>query len=550
MASPILNSKIASTRRKHVLFGIGVGIAVSIALSIAAIGAEMLLDQRFDLPRWFRASWLGVLMVALAYVTVRRVLIPLIWSPDDDEVALWVERALPALRSRLIASVQLTRPNALPAGASVGMVRALLDETEAVAAPFDFSVVVTARPLRRAVTIASLLVIIASASMVRAGSDGFDLLQRAFLVPGVPVPRKTRVSVTEPRQLVARGDAVTVRARAEGVIPDAGTLEVRGSDEQHGQSYPIARDTGSGNEFVLTIQNAQRPFEYTVQLNDGLSEVCRVDVAERPAVAQLNCRQIHPKYTGLGEVDRAPGDLSILAGSKLAIEVTSNKDLDAKGNRVRLHGAESEAPLPLDPNNARHLGPHEVQLLKGITGLSIQLTDTQGISSKDPAVYRVEIVPDQPPSLRMTSPTRREDLVTKRAQVIVAMDASDDYGLAKIVIRYKLAGSAGDGKRIELNVPAGAKSFRGYYPLKIDALSPLPTEGQTIEWWVEARDANDVTGPGKTESEHFLARVVSDEEKRADLMSRLGNYLDQINEVSETQRDLSTRLGQLITEKK
>jgi hypothetical protein len=44
--------------------------------------------------------------------------------------------------------------------------------------------------------------------------------------------------------------------------------------------------------------------------------------------------------------------------------------------------------------------------------------------------------------------------------------------------------------------------------------------------------------------------VVSDEEKRADLMSRLGNYLDQINEVSETQRDLSAKLGQLITEKK
>jgi hypothetical protein len=86
--------------------------------------------------------------------------------------------------------------------------------------------------------------------------------------------------------------------------------------------------------------------------------------------------------------------------------------------------------------------------------------------------------------------------------------------------------------------------------LNRSSLAALPGEGQTIEWWVEAQDANDVTGPGKTESEHFLARVVSDEEKRADLMSRLGNYLDQINEVSETQRDLSARLGQLITEKK
>jgi hypothetical protein len=430
------------------------------------------------------------------------------------------------------------------------MVRALLTETEAVAAPFDFSVVVTAKPLRRAVMVAALLVIIASACMARAGSDGFDLLQRAFLVPGVQVPRKTRVTVSEPKQLVARGDAVTIRARAEGVIPESGVVGIRGGSEQRTQTYQITRDAGSSNEFVLTIQNAQRPFEYTVQLNDGRSEICSVDVTERPAVSQLRCRQIYPRYTELGEVTRAPGDLSILAGSKLAIDVMANKDLDRTGNHVRLHGVEKDAPLPLDPDDSRHLGPHELQLLKGITALSVHLTDTQGIRSKDPAVYRIEIVPDQPPSLRMTSPNRREDLVTKRAQIIVAMDAADDYGLAKIAIRYKLAGASGEPKRIELDVPSRAKSFRGYYPLKIDALSPLPSEGQTIEWWVEAQDANDVTGPGKTESEHFQARVVSDEEKRADLMSRLGNYLDQINEVSETQRDLSARLGQLITEKK
>ncbi|MBC8106624.1 MAG: hypothetical protein H7Z14_08550 [Anaerolineae bacterium] len=549
MSSSILHSKISNTRRKHVSFRIGVGLAAAVALLVGAIGVEMMIDWQLDLPRWMRAGALGLTMLALTYVIVRHILIPLIWSPDDDEVALWVERALPALRSRLIASVQLMRPNALPAGASVGMVRALVKETEAVAEPFDFSVVVTAKPVRRMVMLATLIVIVASTGMVRAGNDGIDLLKRAFLVPGIEVPRKTRVTVSDPRQLIARGDVVTIRARAEGVIPENGTVEVR-SPDQRTQSYLISRDAGSSNEFVLTIQNAQRPFEYVVQLNDGRSAICRVDVAERPAVTMLRCKQIYPKYTGLGEVDRAPGDLSILAGSKLAIDVTSNKDLDRAGNRVRLHGAEKDAPLPVDPNNPRHLGPSEVQLLKGATGLSIHLTDTQGITSKDSAVYRVEIVSDQPPSLRMTSPNRREDLVTKRAQIVVAMDAADDYGLARLSIRYKVAGSSAEPKRIELDLPPRAKSFRGYYPLKIDALSPLPTEGQTIEWWVEADDANDVTGPGKTESEHFIARVVSDEEKRADLMSRLGNYLDQINEVSENQRELSAKLGQLITEKK
>src|SRR5215218_9816504 len=216
MASSVLNSKIAATRRKHVSFRIGVGLAAAVAIVVGMIGVEMLIDWQVDLPRWVRSGALGLTLLALAYVIVRHMLLALIWSPDDDEVALWVERALPALRSRLIASVQLMRPNALPAGSSVGMVRELVKQTEAVSAPFDFSVVVTAKPMRRAVMVAAILVIIASAGMVKLGNDGVDLLKRAFLVPGVEVPRKTRVTVNDPRQLVARGDAVTMRARAEG----------------------------------------------------------------------------------------------------------------------------------------------------------------------------------------------------------------------------------------------------------------------------------------------------------------------------------------------
>jgi hypothetical protein len=103
---------------------------------------------------------------------------------------------------------------------------------------------------------------------------------------------------------------------------------------------------------------------------------------------------------------------------------------------------------------------------------------------------------------------------------------------------------------VELDVPAKSKALRGYFPLKIAQLEPAPLEGQTVEWWIEAEDANNVTGPGKTTSERFVFRVVTDAEKRADLMSRLGNYLGEINDVSESERELSQKLGQLITEKK
>ena len=61
-----------------------------------------------------------------------------------------------------------------------------------------------------------------------------------------------------------------------------------------------------------------------------------------------------------------------------------------------------------------------------------------------------------------------------------------------------------------------------------------------IEYWVEAEDNNNVTGPGVGTSEHQLAKVVSESDKRADLLNRAGDYLGSINDVAT---DQETRLS-------
>jgi hypothetical protein len=525
----------------------------------------MALDWWVELPVWVRALLLAVSLALLTYTLVRHVLVPVIWSPGDDEVALWVERAAPVFNNRLIASVQLTRAGALDAGASRALVRQTLVETEQMSAPLDFAAVVKPDRFVRWFAAATLVVFASGLGMLRGGSNAFDLLRRALLVPGVQVPRKTLVEVVEPRQLVARGDPVTLRARALGVIAERGHVEVFHADSQNPRRYSLDRDPAGKqrNEFALTIDNVQASFQYVVHLNDGHSETCQVEVADRPAAVDVRVRQIFPRYTGLPEQVRAPGDLSILAGSKLLIEVVANKNVSPSPgeNRVHLHGPnQMDHPLAVDSDNAKLLRATGVSLPQGTTGMSVHLTDERGLTTKDPAVYRIDMVPDKPPSLRITSPAQREDLATRRAKVLVGIEASDDFGLSKLSLRYRIVsgdanvgGDASDkgAKTIQLDVPARSKSFRGFYPLRISELQPSsPMPGQMVEWWIECEDANDVTGPGRTVSDRYLCRVVTDEEKRAELMSRLGNYLGEINEVSDSQRDLSATLGQMITEKK
>src|SRR4029079_11681169 len=173
-------------------------------------------------------------------------------------------------------------------------------------------------------------------------------------------------------------------------------------------------------------------------------------------------------------------------------------------NHVHLLGIDRDAALSRDARDHRHLDSTDgtdisLQLPKGTTGFSVHLVDEQGLTTKDPAVYRIDLVADKPPTLRITSPVRREDLVTRRAQLNVGLDASDDFGLAKLTLCYRITttpstdlaapgaakpGSPQSGEvngSVELDVPAKSKSLRGYFPLKIAQLEPAPLEGQAVE---------------------------------------------------------------------
>ena len=75
------------------------------------------------------------------------------------------------------------------------------------------------------------------------------------------------------------------------------------------------------------------------------------------------------------------------------------------------------------------------------------------------------------------------------------------------------------------------KALTRRFEWKIARITPAPAENDTIDFWLEARDANDVTGPGiAVMPEHYQARIVSDEGKRADLANRLNDTLQSLDD--------------------
>ena len=543
--SALLAGKLAAVRSKKVGVETGSGLAMLIGGFVLALTAGMLLDWFLDLPWAVRFLLFLGYLAAAGHVIWHHILIPFLRQPDDDDVALLVERGNPQFTTRLIAALQLTRPGALQSGEAPALVRALVADTERLAGPVDFTAVICTRQLRRLVGWAVAIVVIGGVVFWKAEEVSRDLLSRAFLSREVEVPRKTRIGATSGDLRIARGDNVTLFALAKGVVPDRAKLVLKFTS---GRTQEFLLDGSQTNRahFAQALENVQDTFDYTFHIGDGKSRTARVEAIERPGIAKLDATQIYPDYTGLGTVRRSLGDLTLLVGSKLNLTLTPTKEV-AKGAVLITSTTNAQPltlPLQVNPKNAREVQVTIPISSEALSGFSIHLEDKYGFRSKDDAVYRLEVLPDKAPVVRITYPERKEELITQKATVLIGFEALDDFAVKLLFLRYTVDG--GEKKGIELTLEAPARSLRRRYDWKVGALNPKPPEGATLEYWIEARDNNNVTGPGIGTSEHFSAKVVSDAEKRADLLNRVGDSIGAIGEAANDQEKLNQRLGDII----
>lgn len=545
--SPLLNRRLEALRRKHVSVAAVTGLAMAAVVGLECLALSMFLDWWLELPWVVRLISLVVQTVLLGRILLRYVLAPLLHQPDEDDLALMVEKAKPEFRSRLIATVQLTRPGAMPKGASASLVGALRSETEALAGAGDFQSIVSTERLKKFGLLAVFVPAIALAGFIQGRSTCTVLLQRAFL-SNIPVPRKTLITVNDGDRVVGRGDTVRLEAFVSGIIPAQGKVSVsyRG---RRVQEFPLEQNRDHRANFARTLENVQDDFTYQFRLGDGISQTFTVRAIPRPTVATIECGQIFPAYTGLKPSSRNLGDLTLLAGSTLTLKVTATKEL--KSASLKLVGLDTETALTVNAAQPRELTGQFTVPAKGLTGFQLQLLDTESMESRDSAVYRVDVLPDKLPVVRITYPDRKEELLTRMATMIVGFDATDDFAIAKVRLKYKVDTlDAGAEQAVDLDLEEKLPTrVRRRHEWNIGGFVPLLAEGSVLEYWIEVEDNNNATGPGVGATDHQLAKIVSEADKRADLLNRAGDYLGSISDVAGDQEKLNRTLGVIIRAK-
>lgn len=218
---------------------------------------------------------------------------------------------------------------------------------------------------------------------------------------------------------------------------------------------------------------------------------------------------------------------------------------DADDLRKQLEAAQKEpAPDQAVAAKQKQVVRAEISIPpQGLTGLSIHLTNEEGIASTNEPVYRINITTDMPPSVDITEPRSEKKTVLPGDKVVLKYRARDDYKLERLALRYVILRPNAEGEpvpegqeTIPLTFPKDASTVEGDYIWDLSTLIPALTEGSSVNYWIEAADYYTLYKPEPPASRKMILSVVSPEVKKAELVAEMEKAAREIERLSERQR--------------
>jgi hypothetical protein len=554
IAGEALPASVSHALRRVIARQLSVKLGECAALLLACVPAlwlcQALADGAFNLPWLVRGCLLlGDLALAVYLLAVYAVR-PWRRKLTLPTAALLVERALPEYRSALISAVQLSQ---VPSG-SPALARALIAGVARRLQGGGFpGRVVDTRHLKVWSRWALASTALTLGAFCVAAPKSHVLLGR-LLLSRQPLPTRTAVIAISGDAVVPLGADLSLSARAQGVIPEGGRLLLIYANGQQGE-IPAPPRTDDSAVFAVALKNVQQSFHYHFQLGDGTGADFQVAAQVSPALAAVKFTQTYPAYTGRRATEMSAGNLSLLAGSRIQVQGRATQSL--RSATLRFEGTSlPTAQMRVSGAEQREFAGEFVVPKEGLTGFSVRFVNTAGVASTDNTVYHVDFVPDHPPAVELTAPAADRATVSSNAQATLRFSVRDDFGIKQIALRYEVrwpAAPAGKGLpgagEMRLPFPAGATSFDGVYVWELGKQQPALSAGCTVEYWVEAVDNNDVTGPGIGQSAKKTLVVVSEQEKRAELLERLGASATGIQELYQRQVKANEELNANIRQK-
>jgi hypothetical protein len=479
--------------------------------------------------RWLQISFVvssipyaNAIILGTGVVLVYSILHWRFLTSDQHWVARQIEDHYPSLDNCLLTAVE--QAPELPDGRYGFLQESVIRQALRHAAANDWLQVVSRGRILLAIT-ASLATFCLFVWSVSRMPDANSALAATSTKSPRNAPGTGEFSVTvEPGDTeVERGNSLLVLARVQGPLPaDATLISQPASGEPSRQDMSPSLDDPLFGGRVTAVTE---PFEYRVELGGHVSPTYHVTVFEYPRLERADARLKYPSYTGLEErLIQDVRTVSVVEGTEVSLICQLNKavksarfveaEASKRSEKVVSDSAaidktdESVKPAAEIPAaitlTAREGNCYDVQFTAEKTRrLKLELIDAEGRKNPDPILIVVQVVPNQPPTLKMVAPGRDLE-VSPLEELDVKATAWDDYGVKRMGMSFGLAGQTTTDLVLGENAAARQKHELANL-IHFEDLHAEPDQLLAYHFWAE-----DFGSDGKlrrTSSDMYFAEV-------------------------------------------
>lgn len=612
-------------------------------LALVMAGTVIILAVSFQLwqspfSRWIRIAILLLSIAGAVYAVIRIVVLPLCHKLTDAAVASRLESTQTgevfAAENRLLSAVQLWKTlenNRL--GYAPEFVEHLIVQATRDMEQVQHKRVFQSefRKIKQSVGLAvgGVILLLLTHFLLPTAFTGFaqafQTLPRTLQDDQEYLKKSIQITKIQPGSVqIERGTDVNVTVEVGGHLGAPVSLYYRVGDENEDastaawQSLSMSRtltDPGRGLQvsevpmsYSATLENVTRPLQYYISVKEAASEQYQVTISNEPIVTRFQYRLNYPAYTQLQSqtLPANVGDIQVLFGTEVVFTGASNKPLqkahiafDTSGNApLEIKEPPLQETLTQDERveewkNGRGDAPnlptavsqiiHGSFMARQSENYRIYITDVDGFTNRDPINRTITVLEDAAPDVAIVAPAR--DTVLDDAMLVeLKVEATDDYGIQELQLVYRIESEGAEAvnvplKRWEIEDVLSHRSVFVAYTWDVDPIGMFP--GETLAYYVQALDIDDVSGPNIGKSHTYTLRfpslselydaVVAEQEteqrgleelvdEQADATGLVDTLLDKIRrsqeltlndenlmqQVLENQKEIEERAKQLI----
>ena len=517
-------------RRRARFFFIKVASLLAIAwavsaLSISLVGAWLEPDKLGSIIL-FGLALFAVLLITAWFLRLLR-----LRHTDDRMLAHYVEDHIPDLEQRLLTSLEFNEDDLKygRAGVSQQFIQQLWEDAQTHVAEQQREVETVAPAQQSWITLATAVTVVSVISAVFLNSESllksgarlawpFAISEPLAVAEFLP---EIEISV-EPGDLeLQRGSSVTIIARVSNATPDSIDLRLQ-DDNVNWQAVSMSRDGSGSNSATYSyfIPSLQMDTTYYVAFEERgqqSSPQYQINLFDLPQIEQINLAFDYPDYTQLTDVtEEDSGDMIVPEGTQVSLDIQFNKAIATA--RVEFEesyrdseevGSELPAYPDLDLEIDGDVGSASFTVTQdGV--YRIFATDLAGLESQEPLDYFIRAIEDAPPELSLRRPGRDQEVMPLE-EVVLEVDASDDYGLSEFALNYSVVGS--DEVEVDFLSEENVRNVSGSELIYLEDLEVEP--GDFVSYFLTLADNNGLNGPAEVISDiYFLQIVPTDQEFR------------------------------------